>query len=594
MDVENIIEEGLLGKAKDKFLELKKKEDDILAAKIQADKAKKGGINNTKPIYKNDCGKPAANQGEYDNYKKMFNKTINDVSKIVKSSLGCTLDNSEMYVRKRQYADNIESVFMCKTIVSFRDNYNKLKNKFPDIIEGSDFDDEDAGMIFKAIDEPIFRKIGKLGFDRIGGAYYRSKNFKTLEVELDSESDELSVCIEFAYYKNSIQESFNDFDGYLEEGLFDSIELKIKRRGNKMDFDKIVEERLISMYTMMESSDSIVLEAQKAANKEKGEKARNSFIKYVKKHDPEKGAELEKEPSKVKQAIKSDYALYKKWRDEHAALNEILVLFLFGVPGVGLQEINRRQARKKEAKKGVKEGYDFGISEEEFEDILESMDFELLEEELMESYDEILLEAQKANPDQEKAAKSFLSFLKRKHPEKYEQAKKNPGVLKKFINEYRQWAKDHPNMYSLIYSGISTAQTIKNFAKPTSVKVISSIILMVCEKLLRGDIDLNEEAERVAREKKKAKAAKKKEKEAAKKAKKAVKEAYDYEDAVVFLEEGYEEDEEVDEIEESYDYEDAVVFLEEGYEEETEDEEVESVEESYEDVEESDYLDLTE
>jgi hypothetical protein len=125
-----------------------------------------------------------------------------------------------------------------------------------------------------------------------------------------------------------------------------------------MDFDKIVEERLISMYTIMEASDSVVLEAQKAANKERGEKARKSFINYVKKHDPEKGAELEKEPSKVKQAIKSDYALYKKWRDEHSALNEILVLFLFGVPGVGLQEINRRQARKKEAKKGVKEGYD--------------------------------------------------------------------------------------------------------------------------------------------------------------------------------------------------------------------------------------------
>ena len=229
--------------------------------------------------------------------------------------------------------------------------------------------------------------------------------------------------------------------------------------------------------------------------------------------------------------------------------------------------------------KTIVEGLD--ISEEEFENILESMDFESLEEELMESYDDIILEAQKANPDQEKAAKSFLSFLKRKHPEKYEQAKKNPGVLKKFINEYRQWAKEHPNMYSLIYSGISTAQSLKNFTKPNSVKIISALMLMICEKLLRGDIDLNEEAERVAREKKKAKAAKKKEKEAAKKAKKAVKEAYDYEDAVVFLEEGYEEeieDEEVESVEESYDYEDAVVFLEE----------------SYEDIEESDYLDLTE
>ena len=352
-----------------------------------------------------------------------------------------------------------------------------------------------------------------------------------------------------------------------------------------MDFDKIVEERLISMYTIMESSDSVVLEAQKAANKEKGEKARNSFINYVKKHDPEKGAEFEKNPSKVKQAIKSDYALYKKWRDEHAALNEILILFIFGVPGVALQEINRRQARKKEAKKGVKEGYDFGVSEEEFEDILESMDIELLEEELMESYEEILLEAQKANPEQVKAGKSFLSFLKRKHPEKYNQAKENPSALKKFINEYRQWAKDHPNMYSLIYSGISTAQSIKNFTKPNSVKIISALMLMICEKLLRGDVDLNKEAERVAKEKKKAKAAKKKEKEAAKKAK-AVKEGYDYEDAVVFLEEGYEEeieDEEVESIEENYDYEDAVVFLEEGYEED------ESIEESYDDIEESDY-----
>ena len=243
--------------------------------------------------------------------------------------------------------------------------------------------------------------------------------------------------------------------------------------------------------------------------------------------------------------------------------------------------------------KTIVEGLD--ITEEEFEYMIESMDIESLEDALMESYDDILLEAQKANPGQEKAAKSFLSFLKRKHPEKYEQAKENPSALKKFITEYRQWAKDHPNMYSLIYSGVSAAQSIKNYAKPTSVQIISAVILAVCEKLLRGDVDLNKEAERVAKEKKKAKAAKKKEKEAAKKAK-AVKEGYEYDDEVIFLEEGYEEDEdeEVDEIEESYDYEDAVVFLEEGYEEETEDEEVESIEESYEDVEESDYLDLTE
>lgn len=222
----DILEEGIFDKAKDKFLELKKKEDDKLAARIQADKARKGINNDTKPLYKNDCGEPAVDQHGYDNYKKMFDKIINDVSKIVKSSLGCTLDDSEMYVRKRQYANNIESVYMSKTIVSFRDNYDKLKKKFPDILEGVNFDNEDAGMIFKAIDEPIFRKIEKLGFNRIGGGYYRYKKFEDLEVELDSESDELSVSIEFAYYKNSIQESFDDFDDYIEEGLFDRFKKK--------------------------------------------------------------------------------------------------------------------------------------------------------------------------------------------------------------------------------------------------------------------------------------------------------------------------------------------------------------------------------
>lgn len=114
-----------------------------------------------------------------------------------------------------------------------------------------------------------------------------------------------------------------------------------------MDYEKYLEERMNGMYSILESTDSVILEAKKEVNKEKGEKAQRSFIAYAKKHDPEKGEQLEKEPSRVKQAIKSEWAIYKKWRDEHAALNEILVLFLFGLAGVGIQEINRRQARKR-------------------------------------------------------------------------------------------------------------------------------------------------------------------------------------------------------------------------------------------------------
>lgn len=114
-----------------------------------------------------------------------------------------------------------------------------------------------------------------------------------------------------------------------------------------MDYEKYLEDRVNGMYSILESSNSVILEAKKEVNKEKGEKAQRSFIAFAKKHDPEKGEQLEKEPSKVKQAIKQDWEIYKKWRNEHAALNEILVLFLFGIGGVAIQEINRRQARKR-------------------------------------------------------------------------------------------------------------------------------------------------------------------------------------------------------------------------------------------------------
>lgn len=119
------------------------------------------------------------------------------------------------------------------------------------------------------------------------------------------------------------------------------------------NYKEYLEERLLGMYNLLESSNSVVLEAhkEKTVDKEKGEKALKSFISFAKKHDPEEGEKLEKEPSRAKQAIKKDWKIYKEWRDKHAALNEVLILFLFGLAGVGIQEINRRQARKKEAKK---------------------------------------------------------------------------------------------------------------------------------------------------------------------------------------------------------------------------------------------------
>ena len=114
-----------------------------------------------------------------------------------------------------------------------------------------------------------------------------------------------------------------------------------------MDYEKYLEDRVMGMYSILESSNSVIMEAKKEVNREKGEKAQRSFIEFAKKHDPEKGKQLEKEPSKVKQAIKSDWAVYKKWRKEHSALNEVLILFTFGITGVAGQEVIRRRANKK-------------------------------------------------------------------------------------------------------------------------------------------------------------------------------------------------------------------------------------------------------
>ena len=114
-----------------------------------------------------------------------------------------------------------------------------------------------------------------------------------------------------------------------------------------MDYEKYLEDRVNGMYSILESSNSVVMEAKKEANREKGEKAQKSFIAFAKKHDPEKGEQLEKEPSKVNQAVKQEWQIYKKWRKEHSALNEVLILFLFGLVGVAGQEVIRRRAKKK-------------------------------------------------------------------------------------------------------------------------------------------------------------------------------------------------------------------------------------------------------
>jgi hypothetical protein len=71
----------------------------------------------------------------------------------------------------------------------------------------------------------------------------------------------------------------------------------------------------------------------------------------------------------------------------------------------------------------------------------------------------------------EKAAKSFLNFLKKNHPEKAKECEKKPNKLKALIEqrtkEYKEWAKAHPKLNAALLlfaagSTVTSAQHINN------------------------------------------------------------------------------------------------------------------------------------
>ena len=87
----------------------------------------------------------------------------------------------------------------------------------------------------------------------------------------------------------------------------------------KMDFRDIVNNRIEGMYSLIESSNSVILEDFKNSRKnalKEGKKAFGSFFNFVKKKDPNKV----KQPNKLVDMIKRKSKEYQEWPKEHPKL----------------------------------------------------------------------------------------------------------------------------------------------------------------------------------------------------------------------------------------------------------------------------------
>ena len=276
---DDCLEEGFFDKLVNIYKEKQKEADDRLAAKINKGKEK------NLPKYDNGYGNPVS-ENDVEKYIKLFEKTINDITKLAKGHLtGCKMSNTEPYKREKQYADGICSIFISKQIVSLEENYATLKRNFPNILDGENFEDEDGSNLFNVV-EPIFKKVEKRGFNYINSGHYSSNSFKHLEVVLDRSGEDITVDITIIYKKNMIQESYFEFDeDYLEEGFFDKLKEKRAEKKARKEEEK-------EMRRQKEEEEKA---ARKAKNDER--KARQA-TEYLNKFVMYKASEEESGPKK--------------------------------------------------------------------------------------------------------------------------------------------------------------------------------------------------------------------------------------------------------------------------------------------------------
>ena len=111
-----------------------------------------------------------------------------------------------------------------------------------------------------------------------------------------------------------------------------------------MDYKEFLNERKAGMMATIESMESPCLEAFKRRQREEGEKAKRSFLSFLRKRNPEAAEECEKKPSKLAALIKRRDEAYKAWAEKHPKMAEILLgMAIAGGYNANAQEYRQQQ-----------------------------------------------------------------------------------------------------------------------------------------------------------------------------------------------------------------------------------------------------------
>lgn len=177
-----------------------------------------------KPIYNNSYGKPVSEKDKEDMIK-LFEKTIKDVTNIVKSALpGCKLDDTSVYKKVTEY-ENANLYHMNKGIINIEKNYKIIQSKCKgSSIATDDFYEADGNELGDVLEKLIFNKVEKLGFEEEGSyGMYEHKKYEQIAVVADESFETIAVSLIVACEPGVIEESFEvTLEGceIVEEGLF--------------------------------------------------------------------------------------------------------------------------------------------------------------------------------------------------------------------------------------------------------------------------------------------------------------------------------------------------------------------------------------
>ena len=107
-----------------------------------------------------------------------------------------------------------------------------------------------------------------------------------------------------------------------------------------MEFKDIVNERLEGMYSLIESSNSVILEEYKKKSNMEVKKGLQSFFNFLKKEHPKKAEECEKNPKNLVKMITNKSREFEEWLDKHPVFTTVFATVtagaLLGLAGAAL------------------------------------------------------------------------------------------------------------------------------------------------------------------------------------------------------------------------------------------------------------------